>query len=409
MNKTQEIRDLAKQVAEIAYSGANYEKRFMWESFNNFDWNGPPPVLLSLDGFAFKEILPADCLGAKDPVYSLVETQLRKKLWYASLDSDMVIEPWIDMSALYYEDSIYMWGIEMQYSWIGDHTVFHGELEKPSDIEKMHIPKLHLDGTRTLEMYDRAAELLDDILDIRIEWRHRHLVQPNLGVWTSQFFGQQRFLEWCIDYPDIIHRFFEITVQAYIQHNQEMERRGRLTDNHCFIPDFYAWHGLTVKKPKLSDLWVHSECQEFTSVSPSMLDEYLLAYIRPIFAMYGEGSFGCCESLNGKMDLVKTLPNLKRVTLSEQTNWNYAIEILGDDYLYVVRPSLVDTIYCDNENRIRNDLKRMAERFKGLRWELNFPGGMTLNGDPKRFHKWVAIAKDVLGDTMRGALCIATA
>jgi hypothetical protein len=139
MTKTQEIRDLAKRVSEIANSLWNTTKKIKWELHNELKWPGPAPIIVSLDK-AWREVLPKDCQGVVDPVYRLVETDLRKKLWYASLGDDRVVEPFVEMTATYFDDSITMWGVEMQYSEIGDSTVFHGEIETPDDINKMHIP-----------------------------------------------------------------------------------------------------------------------------------------------------------------------------------------------------------------------------------------------------------------------------
>ena len=126
------------------------------------------------------------------------------------------------------------------------------------------------------------------------------------------------------------------------------------------------------------------------------MDEYLIQYLRPVFSMFADGSFGCCESLNGKLGLVKTLPNLRRITISECTDWDYAIDELGADYLMAVRPVLVDTVYTHDDDAIRKGIRTMADRFKGTRWELNFPGALSFNGDQDRFHRFVQIAREEL-------------
>lgn len=395
MNKTAQIRELAKQVADIAHSDDNLRKREMWRKYNAFDWDGPIPVLLSVDGFCFKEIL-APYPMARDPVYGAVETQLRKQLWYASLGSDMVIEPWVMLGATYHESSATFWGIQMHDSWVGDNTVFHGEFETPEDIERMQVPAPHLDGTTTLEQYDRTRELLDGILDVRVEWRHRHLCIAKFGAWAFQLMGQRRMLEWFALYPDLIKRFFQITADGFVRHNQGLERRRRLTDNNCFIPDFYAWHGTRVETPRLCDMWVHGDGEEFSCVSPEMLEEYLFPVLRPIYALFGNGSYGCCESQDGKLGIVKTLPNLREVIISERCNWDYVIDELGTDYLLAVRPSLVDTVYAQTDDEIHAALTKMARTFAGKHWHLNFPGPLSLNGDPQRYHRFVETARDAV-------------
>ncbi len=397
MNKTRQIRELAKQVAELAYSDANYRKREMWELHNQMRWEGPPPVMVSLDK-AWREVLPADCLGAYDYVYRLVETDLRKRLWYASLGDDRVVEPFVEMTAQYYDDAISMWGVEMQFSEIGDSTVFNGEIENPSDVDRMHVPTLRMDGTRTMEYLDRANELLDGILPVRMEWRHKYMIFPNIGVWTTQFFGLERFMLWCIDYPEAVKKFMGIMTQTYVQHNLEAERRHKLTDNNCLksaLGDF-PWHMKPAQAPRLSDMWTHSAAEEFQLISPEMTEEFLLSFIRPVFAMFGHTSYGCCESQNNKLEFVKTLPKLRRVIISERTDWEYARKTLGTDFVYVVRPCTVDTLFVDDEAAMRKHLKRMCDVFRGTSWEIMHGGIETFNGDLERCHKWVRIAKETV-------------
>jgi hypothetical protein len=249
-------------------------------------------------------------------------------------------------------------------------------------------------------MYDRARELLYGLLDVRMEWRHRHLIFPNMAVWTTQFIGLEKFMLWCAEQPFSVMRFIRIMAETFIQHNKDMERRGRLTDNHCLttaLGDF-PWHGKEIMHPQLLDMWTHSASEEFHLISPEMLEKYLFTFVRPIFAMFAHTSFGCCESLNKKLHLVKTLPNLRRVIISERTDWDYAIDTLGKDFVYVVRPCLVDTIYVNDETQIRKELKRMADTFRGLNWEIMFSGGESFNGDLQRFHKWVRIAKEIINE-----------
>jgi len=269
---------------------------------------------------------------------------------------------------------------------------------EPEDVYRMRVPTPRMDGTKTLEMYDRARELLYDTgVGVRMEWRHRHLVTPNFGVWINRFMGQERFMYWLKDAPWAVRLFFDTLSETFIEHAKDMERRHRLTDNHSEAGDLFPWHGAVGFEPNLCNLWVHSDAQEFTLISPDDMDQFLMPSQRFIFGMFGLGSFGCCESSNNKLHIVKTLPNLRRVTLSERTNWEYAIKELGDGYVYVVRPSLVDTFYVQDETAQRKAMRKMVDTFKGLHWECNCPGPDEFAGDPERFHKWVKVARDELG------------
>lgn len=396
MTKTTQIRELAKRVAETAHGLDNWRRRGMWCAHNDMHWHGPAPVLLSLEVRSWRDILPADCRGTVDTVYRLVETQLRQKQWYAELGDDHVIEPYVDMAAVYDDDPIYMWGVEAQFSEVGDSTAFNGEVLKPCDVYKLHVPYLRMNGTLTLEQHDRAMELLDGTeMGVRMEWRNRHFVYPNFGVWVVRLIGLERFMLWCATEPDAVQHFMGVMYDTYVNHARGMQKRHRFTDNHCLIGDMFPFHGWPIEHPAMKDLWVHSDSQEFTLISPEMTDKYLLSWQRFIFGMFGLGSFGCCESLNKKLHLVKMLPNLRRVTISERTDWEYAIKELGSRFVYVVRPTLVNAFHVHDESMAHKEMEKMAMTFKGLHWEVNFPGAP---GDTGKCKRWVSMAKEVVDE-----------
>jgi len=51
------------------------------------------------------------------------------------------------------------------------------------------------------------------------------------------------------------------------------------------------------------------------SVSPDMYDEFEITYAKPVCERFGLVYYGCCEPLHNKMDQVRRLPNVRKVSM----------------------------------------------------------------------------------------------
>jgi hypothetical protein len=60
------------------------------------------------------------------------------------------------------------------------------------------------------------------------------------------------------------------------------------------------------------DMWASAEAQELAQVSPDMHEAFALQYERRLLEPFGLNGYGCCEDLTDKLDLVLTIPNIRR-------------------------------------------------------------------------------------------------
>ena len=87
------------------------------------------------------------------------------------------------------------------------------------------------------------------------------------------------------------------------------------------------------------DLWGFATTQMFSEVSPAMHEEFTLQYERKYLARFGLTSYGCCEPLHNKLKIVKTIPNLRRVSISPWADVRKSAEELGDRYIFSHKPN----------------------------------------------------------------------
>ena len=82
---------------------------------------------------------------------------------------------------------------------------------------------------------------------------------------------------------------------------------------------------------KRKDLWGFCAAQEFTLVSPAFHEEFLLRYQRPIYEQFGLVHYGCCENLTHKIDMLRSIKNLRSIAVSGSGEcvWSWWMENVG--------------------------------------------------------------------------------
>jgi hypothetical protein len=150
---------------------------------------------------------------------------------------------------------------------------------------------------------------------------------------------------------------------------------------------------------KRSRLWAFAAAQEFTGVSPAMHDEFLLQYQLPILRHFGLAAYGCCEDLTNKIDMLRQVPNLRRIAVSPFADVARCAEQIGRDYVFSYRPSPADMVsYRFDPHRIRSMLRRDLEACRNCHVDITLKDVETVEGDPDRVRKWVGIAREVIDE-----------
>ncbi len=151
-----------------------------------------------------------------------------------------------------------------------------------------------------------------------------------------------------------------------------------------------------------AQLWGYLAAQEFTLVSPAMHEEFLLRYQLPILSQFGLAAYGCCEDLTRKIDMLRRIPNLRRIAVSPFADVRSCAEQIGPDYVLSYRPSPADMVsYGFDPERIRTILRRDLFACRGCHTDITLKDVETVQGDPERVRKWVALARQVIGEVWK--------
>jgi hypothetical protein len=130
-----------------------------------------------------------------------------------------------------------------------------------------------------------------------------------------------------------------------------------------------------------------------------MHEEFLLRYQLPILEKFGLVAYGCCEDLTNKIDILRRIPNLRRIAVSPFADVAKCAEQIDRDYVISYRPSPTDMVgYGFDEDRIRSILRRDLTACRDCHVDITLKDVETVQGDPTRIHKWVDLTHQVIDE-----------
>jgi len=142
-------------------------------------------------------------------------------------------------------------------------------------------------------------------------------------------------------------------------------------------------------------MWGFGESQETVAVSPQMFAEFVFPYQLPILERFGLNCYGCCEPLDKRWHIVQQFPNLRRVSVSPWVDLARMAEMLGDRYIYSMKPRPTDLAMDGfDEDRIRAELREALWVTRDCRVEVIMKDNHTIRNDPQRVIRWVQIARE---------------
>jgi hypothetical protein len=399
------LRSLAGRVAEIAALPVQEEKKRLWRCLNGLS---PERPMVTIDQVCWNEINVEDklTLVCEDPECRYYEEQFRRILYqWEYFPVDMVVEPFVKVPKAVVNASFGVSRVEHTLAIEGREAVvshqFENQFKSMEDLEKIQVPRISHDEQETRRQMEKAAWLFDGVLPLREEG-----FAPYLSIWDpiAGWMSVEGALYGLIDQDEMMHEMAKRISSGYMTMLDQLEDQGLLCHSqaliHCtgaFTGDLPA-PGFNPEKPRTKDIWMYGMAQMFATVSPAMFEEYEIDYMMPIFERFGLVYYGCCDPLDGKMNEVRKIPHLRKISMSPWANQERGAEEIGKDYVFSCKPNpahLAMTRF--DEDLVRKDLLEVRElcRTNGCPLELILKDLSTLAGEPARLWKWAEIAMEV--------------
>ena len=265
---------------------------------------------------------------------------------------------------------------------------------------------LILDRDATEREYQRRCEVFDGIMEVRRAGVHGGGTGCAFMA-TWDVFVMLRGVENCladtVDRPQWVHAWMQKSLACQISTLDQLESLNLLslyfdnfgvhTGGMAFTddlppPDFDGRH----VRPK--DIWGCAVAQILAAVSPAMHEEFALQYEKQFLRRFGLASYGCCEPLDLKVDILRrNIPNLRRIAMSPFVNVARGAEAVGRDFVFSYRPNpaVLATDKWDLD-LARRQLADAMDKARGCCVEIILKDVQTLRNEPRRLSQWTDMA-----------------
>jgi len=395
------LRDLVKQYMAICAEPVQEARRALWRDHNSLI-KTRSPILVS--AFAFDEMPEARCL-CEEPFFRRWEYHFRYMLFWHSLNDDNIFEPWLNVDAV---KACTGWGVEChRHSSDTEGGAYKVDypLKSLDELDKLRMPRHEIDDVRTAETVDRLTDTIGDIIPINVVRAPAHRMwSGDLSTDLGSLRGIEHLMMDMFDNPEGLHRLVSFLSKGVMATHAQAEAAGdwgltshqNQTLSYCReLPDPKA----NVNRIPRKQLWGFMAAQEFTGVSPEMHDEFLLQYQLPILKEFGLVAYGCCEDLSRKIDLLRKIPNLRRIAVSPMADVGKCAEQIQQDYVFGYRPSPADMVsFGFDEDRIRSILRRDLSLARDCHVDITLKNVITVEHDPQRIRKWVELTREIVDE-----------
>jgi len=400
------LRTLASTYMDAAMLPVQREKMELWKALNRGKMQRP---MVLIDQLPWHELNGEGelTLQTRDPLCQQLERELRQTLYkWNHFPVDMVLEPFLTIPKSIRNSG---YGIRIDedtqmtdaVSDVVSHR-FHNQLKNEEDIEKIKDMVITHDVGESARWMEQARDLFDGIAPVR----QSSGLQFHLGVWDylSMLMGVQDIYFDLMDRPEFLHACMERITSSVMAGIRQAEALGIHNDTislcHCshtytdeLLPDFGEGKG-----PSAKNSWAFGLAQLFSSVSPAVTEEFELPYITRMAACFGMIYYGCCDRLDDRLDIVKRIPNVRKVSCSPWSQRDAFAEKIGPSLVMSNKPtpallaeSSLDCVEIEKDLQ----LTLQAARRNQVNLEYILKDVSTVHYQPQRLTQWAETAMRV--------------
>ncbi len=398
------LRELAKKTALISSMDIMDERRRLWAAHNSFEKVRTPIYIR--DGWWSREVIEP-LLECENEFLRQVELYLRKMIFQYEIGDDFVIEKYIKIPAAHILPGYGPWGVEPKMDLTdkeGGSNRILAALEDISDLSPLKTPVHEIDEDKTMHMRDTLEELVGDIMPVVVErspyWNRWY---GDISTHLGYLLGTEGLMWAIYDNPEELKQLVGFMSRGILKAHDEAEAAGDfsyLSHENQSIPYIKGLKGPDGGEERTGRdrLWYFCAAQEFSLISPEHHEEFLLEYQKPIIEKYAYSSYGCCEDLTKKIDMLRSIKNLRRIAVSPFADAQKCAEQIGRGYIASWRPDPASTVCLGfDDEYIKRYLKNAKRAFEDndCRYDICLKDVHTIEGDGKRLIEFTKIARHI--------------
>ncbi len=402
------IRRLAGKIAEIAALPEQKERMDLHRSLNALK---PKRPVVMIDQIPWHELnnegeLDFQC---ENEFCCRLEYHMRRLVYkWRHMPGDMVVEPYCDIQKVVKNTGFGIKAdedvaVQDPQNMVKGH-LYHDQLSDEADVEKIKTPEILYDKQATERDCEKADVLLGDLLTVRPNGRI-----PNFAPWDrlAEWRGAQEAIMDLALRPDHVHALMRRLTDAQMAMLDQLEAQDALGPHQDIVHCTGAYcDELKATRPDndhavLSDCWGFGMAQIFSTVSPQMHADFEVPYFTEYAKRFGLIYYGCCEPLDDRMDIVRSIPNVRKVSMSPWVDIERGARAIGSDFVFSRKPSPAFLARDEwHPEDVEKDLRQTAELCKahGCPLEFILKDISTVHYEPQRLWQWNDIAMRVVED-----------
>jgi hypothetical protein len=404
-NDKEVLRRLGGQLAEIAALPVQKENAALWCRLNDMRADRPA---VWINEIPWHEMNVNDelTLQAVHPWARDQEREIRRTLYqWKHMPGHMVVNDFYAVPmAVHSTDFGIMEEVELAKTDESSEIVsrhFNVQIETFDDLEKIKMPVVTHNEKATEYRYQAACDVFGDLMPVRTQGQTHIWFTPwdFLIRWT----GVEQAMMMMYENPDLVHAAVSRMVDAWMVELDQFVEQNLLSLDCDNTRIGSGGYGYTQDLPgsdfnpdavKPHNMWGCSNAQIFSEVSPEFHWEFAVQHDIRWMERWGLNYYGCCEPLDGKADLLKRIPNLRKVSVSPWCKTKRAVEELGGRYVLSRKPN--PAILAEDNwhpERARKEIRDFLDATEGrCQVELIMKDVSTVRYKPQRLWEWSRIA-----------------
>ena len=401
------LRRLGERVAEIAADPSNKEKATLWRDLNDLRSQRP---MVWINEIPWHEMNVDDelTLRCEGRWARNLEDQLRKTIYqWDHMRGDMIVNPWFESpKVIHSTDFGIMEETDIAKTDDSNDIVsrhFHIQIKEPEDIEKIQMPVITHNEEATGLSLEAMENVLGDIMPVKLVGQTHIWFTP--WDYLIRWWGVQEAMMDLVMRPEMVHAAVDRMVDAWMTELDQFVEQNLLSldSNNTRIGS--GGYGYTRELPgkdydpnwvKPHNMWGCSNAQIFSDVSPQMHWDFAIEHDMRWLERWGLTYYGCCEPLAGKMEQLRRIKNLRKISCSPWNDGRRAVEGIGNDYVISRKPNpAVFAVDSWDPSEARSQIRDFLDLTNGeCHVELIMKDISTVRYKPQRLWEWEDIAME---------------
>lgn len=334
-----------------------------------------------------------------------MEQKLRENLYrWNHFPCDMVVENRVDIPYSVHNLNYGIHIIEDIVKTDEDNDIvshkYKDQLQNYEELNALKKDELWVDRELDARHLEMANEIFDGVLPVRMAG-----VEIHSGVWDriAQMRPAENILWDLVDEPEFIADTVRKMVDITMDTVDQCENLGILDPDMSYIHCTGAYtedlprEGIAEGRITSKNVWSLGMSQIFSTVSPKMHEEFEIDLVRPLYERFGLMYYGCCEPLENKIEIIRKIKNVRKISISPWAKAEIAAPQMANDYVMSLKSNPAFLAGNFEEEQIRRQIQNAKDacRESGTPLEIILKDVSTVSHHLEHLDRWAKLAMEM--------------